>query len=187
MSDGGGLYRRILGPAWDGLDESVRQAHGVDPPPKAVGSLRVRQRPGRWAGLLLRAAGVPAAGEAVPVRLVVERHRHGERYRRSFGGAPLVSRQRAAGAGLLDERFGVLGLRFRLAVEDGALVYRQVGAAVWLGPLRLPLPGWGAPRVRAREEGDGPGRTRLTVEVRGPGGGLLFAYGGRLAWEGGPA
>lgn len=187
MSGSGGLYPRLLGPAWDELDQAVQRAHAEGPLLRAVGSLRVRHRPGRWAGLLPRVARVPAAGEAVVVRLLVERRGAAERWRRWFGGAPLVSLQRAAGPGLLDERFGPLALQFRLLVEGGALVYRQVGAALRFGPLRMPLPAWSALRVSACEEGAGPDRTWLTVEVRGPGGAFLFSYAGCVAWEGDPA
>ena len=181
------LYRRILGAAWDDLDEPVRRAHATDPAPHASGSLRVWRRPGSWTALLLHAARLPAAGQAVPAHLQIEPYGDGERYRRRFGAAPLVSLQRSAGPGLLDERFGRFEIRFRLTVEAGALVYQQIGAAVWLGSRRLPIPLRLVPRARAREVGDGAGRTRLLVELCGPNGRPLLSYAGRLAWQDGIA
>jgi hypothetical protein len=177
------LYRRILGAAWDDLDEAVRRAHADDSAPRASGTLRVWHRPGHWPALLLHAARLPAAGQAVPVQLAVEPVGDGERYCRSFGGAPLVSFQRQAGPGLIDERFGPFEIRFRLSVEAGALRYQQIGAALWLGSRRLPLPLRLLPRAHAREVGDGPSSTQLLVEIRWPGSRPLFSYEGRLAWR----
>src|SRR5437762_2580666 len=103
-----GLYRRLLGAAWDDLGEAVRQPHG--------------------GGEMVRGAG-----------------------------------------------------RFRLEVREGALVYHSAGAALRLGPLTLPLPRWGAPRISASEAPlDGGDRTQVSVESRAPLLGLLIAYEGTV-------
>ena len=182
-----GLYRRLLGAAWDELDEAVQRAHAETPILRGIGTMRVQHR--RWPGfgLILRALGAPAAGEALPSRVVVRRQGHGERWERAFGGSRLVSVQRAAPPGVLVERFSGLELCFQLRVVGGRLEYRQVGVALRLGWVRVPLPGWIAPLVAAREAGDGPDRTRVRVAVSGPGGGLLFSYEGAMRWGVGTA
>ena len=93
----------------------------------------------------------------------------------------MVSFQWGRADGLLGERVGLLELRFRLEVRDGALVYHPAGAALRLGPLTLPLPRWGAPRISASEAPlDGGDRTQVSVESRAPLLGLLIAYEGTV-------
>ena len=100
---------------------------------------------------------------------------------RTFAGRPLVSFQRNQPEGVLAEHIGPLEIRFRLEVSAGALTYRPGGAALRLGPLRLPLPSWLAPRVSAREKAVGdPNRTHVWVEVSVPLLGLLVAYEGTV-------
>jgi hypothetical protein len=178
-----GLYPRLLGPAWDRLDQSVRSAHAEGTTLQATGVLRVRHGPGRLTRLLLRAVHLPPPAEAVEVRLLVNRRGSVERWQRRFGAASLVTVQREGPDRLLIERLGVLEFRFRLAVVGGALVYRSVRLAVWLGPFRLPLPRRISPRILAREgPADGPDQTGLTVEAITPAGDLLFSYEGNIHW-----
>ena len=66
----------------------------------------------------------------------------------------------------------------RLHVENGGLVYHQVGAALWRG--WVPLPAFLAPRVVGSEMPDGPDAVRVNVRVTIPLVGLLIAYEGRL-------
>ena len=182
-----GLYRRLLGAAWDELDEGVRRAHADTSVLRGVGTMRVQHHRWPFFGLILRAVGAPAAGEALPARVVVRRRGNGERWERAFGGSRLVSVQWAAPPGVLVERFTGLELRFQLRVVGGRLEYRQVGAGLSVGRVRVPLPRWIAPSVAAREAGDGPDRTRVQVAVSAPGGGLLFSYEGEMRWEAGAA
>jgi hypothetical protein len=178
-----GLYRRLLGAAWEALDPAVQRVHVGQTSLRAEGVFQVRRAPGWLAGLLLDVAGVPPAAEAIPVRLAVQRRGPVERWHRVFGSRPLVTLQRAAPDGRLIERIGSLELRFRLLVEDGALLFRQERLAVCLGSWRLRVPGWLALRVDGREgPADANDRTSVVVEVRGPTGGLLFGYRGTVRW-----
>jgi len=86
-----GLYPQLVAASWDDLDEAVRRWHGEGDIVQAAGSFQVRHGGNRLARLLVRLAGLPAAGEAVDVRLAVLRTRDGEEWRRSFAGRPLVS------------------------------------------------------------------------------------------------
>lgn len=178
-----GLYPRLLGQAWLHLDETLRAAHlaGNDTVLRASGWFRIRHgssRLGHWLPRLLR---LPPEAEAVETRLVVTAYQDREHWDRWFGDCRMVSVQRACGGGLLGERFGGLELRFRLDVEEGALVYRQAGAFVWLGLISVPLPRWLAPQVAAREERGSAGqRTRVMVQVSAPCLGLMIHYAGEI-------
>lgn len=174
-----GLYHRLLGTAWDDLAMSVQRLHGDGETIHATGNFCVRH--GNW--LARRAAwlaGLPAAGECVEVRLTVVPTSDGEEWQRSFAGRPLVSRQWASD-GLLVEHLGPNEMRFRMAAEHGALVYRVAGIALRLGPLRVPLPRWCRPHVDGSESPiAGCDEVAIAVEIRLPILGLLVGYGGTL-------
>jgi hypothetical protein len=152
----------------------------------AAGTFAVRRGASLAARLLARVLGLPEAGEAVPLLLSVEpRADGGERWRRSFAGKDFVTEQREHAGPLMAERTGPFELLYRLDAEGGALVYRQEGAALRAGRLRVRLPRLLAPRVEAREraarEGGG---VLVSVCVTAPLIGLLVEYEGRVGTEG---
>src|SRR5205823_14073109 len=128
--------------------------------------------------LLARSLRLPKPSEAVSVRLFVQPTSNGETWRREFDGQSLVTFQSRDRQGLLLERFAGVEVRVRLHVENGGLVYNQVGAALWRG--WVPLPNFLAPRVVGSEMPDGPDGVRVSVRVTMPLVGLLIAYEGRL-------
>jgi hypothetical protein len=174
------LYRRLLGAAWDDLAAAVRRLHGEAGPVRAAGTMTVRHGDGGPARALVRLAGLPAAGEAVAVRLAVVPLGRGEAWRRSFAGRPFASCQWDRPDGLLAERVGLLEARFRLEVVGGMLVYHPAGSALRLGPLRLPLPRRWAPRISAWEKPAGCDGVHVAVDVSAPLLGLLMAYEGTV-------
>jgi len=179
-----GLYPQLLGSAWNDLHEAVRRLHADTASVQATGSFRICHGNGRLARCLLGLLGMPPAGEDVPTRLIISPWGDGEKWSRTFGGRPLITTQWPRGRGVLAERLGALELRFRLKVQDGALIYRQTGVVLRLGPFPIPLPGRFAPQVTAREEpGDGPNQTRVSVQVVLPLIGLLISYHGGMARE----
>jgi hypothetical protein len=125
---------------------------------------------------------MPAAGEAVYVRLQVTAQEECEEWRRTFAGLPLVSMQSARrGPGLLVERLGIVDMRLRLKVVGGALSYQTVSAALRLGSLRIPLPYRLSPYVTAWEKAVGDtNQIHVTVDVTLPLLGRLIAYDGIL-------
>lgn len=178
-----GLYPQLLGSAWNELHEAVRGLH-VDTAIQATGFFRVRHGNGRLARCLIRLLAMPPAGEAVPVGLAISPCGIGENWSLTFGDRPLITTQWPGRGGVLVERFGALELRFRLQVDGEALVYRQTGVALRLGPFPMTLPSWLAPRVTAREEpGGGPNRTHVSVQVVIPLVGFLISYEGIIARE----
>lgn len=178
-----GLYERLIREAWGGLDEPVRSFHARA---LSSGTFTVRRGGGRAARLVARLLGLPEAGEAVPLRLTVTPHGGGERWHRTFDGRDFITEQRAHAGSLLAERTGPFELLFRLDVEGGALAYRQVGASLGAGGLRVRWPSRLAPRVEARERADGRG-VRVSVRVTAPLLGPLIEYEGRVVWEEGEA
>ena len=151
---------------------------------RARGCFRVERGRSAVARLLQGILRMPAASPRADVRLVVTRDGDRELWSRWFDGKKLVTVESALPGGLLAERFGVLEVRTRLQVEAGDLVYTQVGAALRLGPVAIPLPAWLAPRVTGRESPDPEGSgTRVQVAVAAPFAGLLVRYEGAVEVE----
>jgi len=151
---------------------------------RARGSFRVRRGNSIMARWLLWLLDLPFAGDAVPAELLVRAREGGESWERAFGGRRFTTTQFPLGGSLLGERFGVLELRFRLEVTAGALVYRQMTAALRIASLTIPLPRWLQPQVEAREEtAQPPDREHVFVQVVVPLVGLLILYEGTITIE----
>jgi hypothetical protein len=175
------LFRQILGDNWDRLDERIQRFHDVTSTLQAAGGFRIRH--GKiWPTRLLRwLLSLPAAGDAVDVRLMVTRQGDREHWARQFAGQPFDSFLWRRPNGLLAEKMGPWEFRFRLANDGGALVYHPVGARFCLGPIRIPVPRWCAPRVVASERSSCEnGGVDCSVEVHLPSLGLLIAYDGTI-------
>jgi hypothetical protein len=175
------LYPKLLGASWPDLDVEVRRLHSSGETVGAVGVFRVCNGSNGLARTLARLARMPAAGEAVEVRLQVTAREEGEEWRRTFAGNPLVSAQSDRIDGLLAERMGILEMHFRLEVVSGALSYQTVSVALRFGTLRVPIPYWLSPRVTARERAVGDmNQIHVSVDVTFPLIGRLIAYEGML-------
>jgi hypothetical protein len=121
--------------------------------------------------------GLPQAGQNVPVKVVFELKRSGERWRRTFAGKSFESFQ-WAGAGtdkLLMERFGLLTFGLAL-IFDGRRLNLVVKRWSLLG---IPLPSALAPTGQTFEfvEDD---RFHFHVEIAHPLAGLIVRYRGWL-------
>lgn len=179
-----GLYPRVLGDSWSQLAEPVRLAHTTGSMLQARGRLRVVRGPGRVARGVVALLRLPHASGAADTRLIVTPEGTGERWRRIFDGRPLVTEQRATGARELGERHGIFECRFRLDTEDGSLIYRQTGAAIVLGSIRIRLPKAIAPRVEGREDpASGPHQVDIHIRVALPLVGTLLTYDGTMTFE----
>jgi Domain of unknown function (DUF4166) len=175
------LYQKLLGASWPDLDVVLRRLHDSEETVRAVGVFRVRRGNNRLARTLARLARLPAAGEAVYVRLQVAAQEECEEWRRTFAGRPLVSMQSARGPGLLMERLGIVEMRLRLKVVGGALSYQTGSAALRLGSLRIPIPYRLSPSVTAWEKAVGDtNQINVSVDVTLPLLGRLIAYDGIL-------
>jgi hypothetical protein len=176
---------RLMGQAaWAHLGESVRRLHGAAGTLYGSGRFTVRHGERGAARLLARLMHLPPAGADVPVQLVVTQHSGGERWDRTFGATPFVTEQRGAASGLMVERIGPTDVSYHLEVAGGALYYRQRGMALRMGPLRLPIPGWLAPQISARESAMPDEKsTHISVKVTLPLIGLLVSYKGYIKIE----
>jgi hypothetical protein len=173
------LYTRMVGQdAWANLSEPVRRLHKGTV--QGVGRFTIRRGGSVAARAVARLMRLPSAGVDVPVRLAVTTHARGERWARTFGtDTPLVTEQWAGAAGQIIERIGPTEVSYRLEVAGGALYYRHTGTALRLGPIRLPVPRWLAPRISARESAlTNENSTHISVEVSHPLVGRLISYKG---------
>jgi hypothetical protein len=143
------------------------------------GRLRVTQGDHAVARAVARLLRLPPSGDAVETQLVVTPRRDGERWSRTFGVQPFNSIQRRTRDGIA-ERFGLVELRFRCDVDGGSTWFHQLGAALAIGPLRIPLPRALAPVVTAREDRPAPDTRRIDVRITLPIVGLLLAYSGTI-------
>ena len=116
---------------------------------------------------------LPAAGPCQPVRLDVAGDGSELVWTRRIGGSILRTRQYATGSRLV-ERSGLGRVSFNLAVEDGALRYRQ--SSIHVAGLRVP---WSlSPRVGAVVSATPEGwRVAVTVEWRGQ---IVCRYAGAI-------
>jgi hypothetical protein len=177
------LYARLMGTAWAEVPEAVRQVHLDGRLMCGIGSFRIRHGTNQLARFLLSILRLPPAAEAVATKLVITPLGCGERWMRRFGDKELVTTQAERTGGVLVERVSIVELWFQLQVSDRALIYRQLGAALRLGPLSVPLPQWLWPRVEAREETDVLNRVRVSVIVTVPLAGVLISYDGHIHRE----
>jgi hypothetical protein len=172
------LYPSLLGAAWNSLAAPHQRAHCNGAEISRTGVFRIEAAE-NWVGrLLARGLKLPRPTPVANVRLVVQPTANGETWRRDFDGHSLVTFQSRDGQGRLLERFAALEFHIHLQVENGGLLYNQVGAALWRG--WVPLPAFLAPRVDGSEMPDGPDGVRVSVRVTMPLIGLLIAYEGRL-------
>lgn len=173
-----GLYSQACGSRWHELAEVIRRLHAPGAMVCAVGTFRVCRGTNRLARILGWLAGLPAECEAVEVNLRVTPTSTGEEWRRLFDGRPFTTTQWLRD-GTLVEIAGRSELQFHLEVRDGALHYQARRCAVRWGFVRLPLPGWLAPRVTAWEKPDAD-RVSVFVEMQVPLVGRLISYEGTL-------
>jgi Domain of unknown function (DUF4166) len=178
------LYPRLIGKAWAELDASVQHWHDASHQVQGTGLFTVRHGQRGMARFLVWLLRLPTSGEALATRLVILRHTWGETWSRTLAGRALMTIQYQRGTDLLAERFGYLEFWFRLRVIEHALDFWHTGTACVLGPMRVPLPRWLAPRIAAREwAGLEEGSLQVAVYVSLPCIGLLLAYEGCLKRE----
>jgi hypothetical protein len=100
----------------------------------------------RWlTPLLIQLMKLPGAGRGQRVRIDVAEAGADVEWCRRIGSSILRTRQKAVGSQLV-ERSGIGAVAFELAVEDGALLYRQA----WMSVAGIRIPSSISPHVNAR-------------------------------------
>jgi hypothetical protein len=171
-------YQVVLGDAFEALPREVRAFHDGRGPHRWSGTATIRRGRGPLARLAALAFGLPKAGEAVPVSVLVEPWGSGEAWTRDFGGHVRRSTQWAGsdrGERLLFERFGPICVGAAL-VRNGDRLHLVQRRATCLG---LPLPRWLWPSGEAVETAS-DGWFRFDVTIPAPLIGLVVAYRGHL-------
>jgi Domain of unknown function (DUF4166) len=164
-------YEAVLGPAFASLHAHVRRAHL--PPLSAEGTIDVEHGSGWLARPIIWLMKLPASGRRQPVRLDVAEDGSELVWTRRIGGSILRTRQRASGSRIV-EHSGLGRVSFALAVDDGALLYRQSRFHV----AGLPVPSSLSPRVGAVVSATVEGwHVAVTVTWRGR---IVCRYGGTM-------
>ena len=165
------MYEAILGETFASLHPHVQRAHLV--PLHAEGPIDV-EHGARWlARPMTWLMTLPAAGPRQPVRLQVTEDGQALLWTRRIGASMLTTRQQVSGSRLV-ERSGLGRVAFELAVEDGALLYRQSSIRV----AGLPVPSSISPRVGAMVSATADGwHVAVTVSWRGR---LVCRYAGSI-------
>jgi hypothetical protein len=153
------------------LHVHVRCAHL--PPLRAEGTIDVEHGSGWLVRPMIWLMKLPAAGPRQPVWLEVAEDGADVIWTRRIGRSILRTRQHATGSRLV-ERSGLGSVSFDLAVENGALRYRQWSIHI----AGLPVPSSLSPRVSAVVSATPDGwRVEVTVEWRGQ---IVCRYAGTI-------
>ena len=169
------LYQRVLGAAFERLPPEIREMHQVERRCTAAGRAQVTRGHGLVSGMVGWLVGFPAAANDVEVRVEFTA-RHGvETWTRKFSGRAFRSTQKAAGQGLLVERFGAFACALRVTAREEGLDLAPIRAAL----LGIPLPRILLPRIVATERVTDR-RFCFHVEIELPFFGPLIRYRGWL-------
>ncbi len=174
------LYRRLLRQDWERVHAAVQRAHLSSESLEGRGIFKVTHGAGRIREFIAWLARIPRAADAAPVHLSVTRFGRTEKWLRQIGASRLPTLQSQLSDGTLAERFGLMEFCFRLAVIDGGIHYIQHRAALRIGFIRVPLPCWLSPQIRAVERPTGTEHepTHVYVAIDLPLLGFLVSYEG---------
>jgi len=173
------LFEQALGPRFALLPPVTQAVHRPGPALLLDGLADVDEAETGIGRLLARLMGFPGQGRGVPLRVVIEAGPDGtehwsrvypDRVMRSIMTRPDPAR------GTIDEQFGDLRFRLRLAADETGLT--MAPTAAWWRTIRLPL--WLLPGIAASERADGE-RHRFDVAIALPLIGRLVHYRGYLA------
>ena len=166
--------RAVLGAAFDTLPAAHRTFYDAAGTTVFTGTAQVWRSRNPVAGVLSTIAGLPAAGQDVPLTLTVRRGAGTEAWTRCFGRRRYTSSFAAADE-LLIERMGLLTIIFRLEIVEGRLHLNLIGVHV----LGVALPAWLRPTCHAVEATDDAAIT-FDIPISMPGFGPVIHYRGRL-------
>ena len=167
------LFQRLLGESFETLPPTVKALHSRSGLHRYRGEVEVSRGQHPLSRLFAWATRLPPARKG-RVEVEINADAQAERWTRHMGGHAMPSRLWAQD-GLLCERLGLVRFGFRLAVEEGFLVWRM--ARVHALGLRLPARWFDAVQAREYER---DGRYWFDVAAAMPVAGLLVHYRGWL-------
>jgi len=170
-----GLFRRLLGPAFDALPAQVRRVH-AGREAETFRGYAVARGSGGLATLARLVTGVKL-GRFADFSVRIAPARTGEVWERRFGAGRFRSfiTDDPHNLGRFTERLGPF--TFQLEARPDAHGFDWLPRGWRLGPV--PLPAFLSPKIRARSYAAG-GVYRFTVLVAHPLAGVIVAYAGRL-------
>ena len=176
--DGGPLYRRLLGEAYERLAPSIQALHDITAATHFHGQATVTRGNNILAQKIANLFGFPHAASGVPVTVTLTPAAGREIWTRNFAGRSFTSTQEQGQgyfAGLNVERFGPLAFGLAMVERQGQLhlILRRWSA------FGIALPRWLAPRNQAFEH-DAGGRFNFSVDISLPLIGRLVKYQGYL-------
>ncbi len=171
-----GVFAQALGEGFAALPAPVQAFHNAGNRSYAGCADITRSRsPYGW--LILKLAGFPPAGKAVPVTVTVEEINGIEHWTRDFGGFFTRSTIRFTGTdGIIEERLGLLTLRMRLTASAKGLHYAILKASI----LGIKAPRFLLPKSDTWETADPADDFHFSVTATAFLAGRLIHYQGAL-------
>jgi hypothetical protein len=166
------LYVTLLGSSFHALSPILQRIHDDRARKRYAGRCAVERGTGRLARALAALVGLPKPHHDTPVEVTIERRGDIETWTRRFGSQAMRSVLRARDR-VLEERLGLVTLRFELVATEESILWAIKGARF----LCLPLPVSFFSACTARESIDGD-RYRFDVHAEMRGVGLLVRYRG---------
>lgn len=168
------VHAQVLGAAFDGLPQALRNIHDPRRRKQYAGRCRIRRGSGWIVQTIARVAGLPGTHDDIPVTVAIEGNGATEVWTRSFGTHQMRSTIRRRGPSL-EERLGPIILTFDLRADGESIVWTLQRARL----LFLPLPiGWFAGTTAL--ESLAQGRYSFDARAAMKGIGLLVHYNGWL-------
>jgi hypothetical protein len=172
------VFRQVMGTDFHLLAPELQRFHSMAGRFELSGKLSVKGPHGAAGRLVSAMFALPKATAETGFKFELEADARQETWRRHFPGRLMLSKMRM-GAGMLVERFGPIGLHFRLQADDGRL--NMLLQSVTVFGIRVPK--FMMPVVLAQERG-AHGKLHFTVSAQLPLVGLLAEYRGYLDIEG---
>lgn len=177
-----GLYRQMLGVAFDTLPPSIIHLHDSASARSWSGTAKVTRGKGIIGKLIAAVIGFPKSGTNIPVTVSFLPMNGGELWTRTFGRHRFKSFQ-VPGKGrdrhLLVERFGIAKFALALIVENERLILMPRRWSV----LGIAMPSFLLPRGNSFEI-ETHGQFSFDVTITVPWVGLIVSYQGNLAPDG---
>ena len=175
-----GVFTKAIGRDFSVLPAPVQAFHSAGNR-RYEGTADITRSGSPYAALILKLAGFPPAGTAVPVAVTVQEIDGAEHWTRDFGGHLTRSTiSFTSTPGVIEERLGPLTLRMRLTASAKGLHYGILSASLY-GILKAPR--FLLPKSDTWGTADSLGRFLFNVSATAFMAGRLIHYQGALIPE----